>query len=250
MGSRVALMPLLIFAVGVMSLALQESFASLSITSYSDVVVGRSAFLSAGTATTQFDWSSLFAPNAHTIGVLAPQIPSVSFQSVTLPDSTVNTVVGNTLNFGNWVDAPGFNGAGDTAVADLAINGIESFDLLFEKGHQSVGFAVISGTGNFPRDVDLSGASFTFTALDANDTIIGSASFALAADKVDQAWLTIVSDIPFRKLEVREIGENASAYDQYFSNILTSETLVPEPITIGFVGLGSLFFGLRRSNKI
>ena len=137
-----------------------SSFAAvITIASNSDVIAGRNAFLGAGTTTTQFDWSSLFSAGAHTPGVLIPNFSTASV-SVTLPDSTVNSVVGANasaaaLNFGNWVDAPGFNGSGGSAAADLAINGVESFDLSFGKDHRSVGLAIITGAGNLSSEIDL-----------------------------------------------------------------------------------------------
>jgi len=235
-----------ILAVGVaFATATPGARAVLIISSNPDVLAGRNTFLAAGSTTTQFNWDSIFAPNAHTTGQLPPVIntPSVS---VTLPDSTVNTVVGaNThpaaLSLGNWVDAPGFNGLGNSAAADLAINGVESFDLVFGNGHRSVGLAIITGTGNLPNEVDSTGAMFTFTARDESSGLIGIATFSLAPDRVDQAWLSITSDMPFRRLEVREVGA-ASIADQYFSNMLTSVTVVPEVSGLALLSTGA--FGL------
>lgn len=57
--------------------------------------------------------------------------------------------------------------------------------------------------------------------------------------------------MPFRKIEVREIGA-ATIADQYFSNILTSEQAVqpiPEPSTLILLLagiLGTAFYGWRR----
>ncbi len=240
---------LLLALVGsIVILISQETLADLSITPNPDVLAGRNMFLSGGTITTQFDWSTLFVPDAHTFGQLAPQIPDVSSQSVTVPSSTVNTIVADSLNFGNWVDAPGFNGEGDAAAADLAINGVETFDILFGEGHQSVGFAIITGTGNLLSEVDSTGASFRFTAFDANDIEVGDVTFSLVAGGVDQAWLTINSDVPFRRLAVVEI-DAVSIADQYFSNILTSETLVPEPTTTVVLSLGSVLLSLGRERS-
>jgi hypothetical protein len=220
-----------------------DTRAGFIISSNADVVAGRNAFLASGTTTAQFDWSSLFAPGAHSSGNLFPLIQRSSV-SVTLPDSTVNSVTSVALpfalNIANWVDAPGFNGPGGAAVADLAINGVESFDLVFGKSHRSVGFAVITGTGNVPKDVDLTGATFLFTAKDQAGNVVGSGTFSLAAGRIDQAWLTITSDVSFRRLEVLEVGA-ASIADQYFSNILTSEqavTAVPEPASLTLFGIG------------
>jgi hypothetical protein len=232
-----------ILSIGVTFTIVSDAGAGLIITSNSDVVAGRTAFLAAGTATTQFDWSSLFAPGAHSAGNLFPRIQQNTI-SVTLPDETVNSITGvavpDALNLANWVDAPGFNGPGNAAVADLAINDIESFDLVFGKALRSVGFAIITGTGNRPSEVDLSGATFQFTAKDQAGSVIGSGTFSLASGRADQAWLTITSYGAFWRLEVREVGASSIA-DQYFSNILTSDqsvTAVPEPASITLFGTG------------
>ncbi len=226
-------------AICVLALSQIADAAPITITSNSDVIAGRSAFLGSGTTTKEFDWDTL--PDG-----------SVLSTSVTLPDLTVNAVTGlaslhpTPLNIKNWVNAAGFTGK------DLAINGIESFDLIFGKDHRSVGLAIITGTGLFPNEVDLTGATFAFTALDAGDAIIGSATFALASGSVDQAWLTLTSTTPFRKIEVREVGAQSIA-DQYFSDILTSVedvTAVPEPSTLALLGIGCvLSVGVQRRRK-
>ena len=43
---------------------------------------------------------------------------------------------------------------------------------------------------------------------------------AMAAGSINSLWVTISSDIPFRKIQVREIDPVTNT-DQYFSNILT-----------------------------
>jgi len=195
------------------------SVSALTISANSNIVEGRSAFLRSGLVTTQFDWSSLFSPGAHSHGVLRPRIDRSSIP-ITLPDGTTNTITGN-LSIGNWVDGPGFDGLSGEAVADLAINGFDSFDLTFGRDQRSIGFALITGTGNVRSEVDLNGATFKFTALDASGLAIGSTNFSLAAGMVDQAWLTLTSPVPFRTIQVREIGV-PRIQDQYFSNILAS----------------------------
>jgi hypothetical protein len=242
--------------------ATTDLHAALVISSNSNVIAGRNAFLAAGTTTTQFDWSSFFAPGAHTTGQLGPVYTTPS-AFVTLPDSTVNTIVGTNSNhfplaIGNWVDAPGFTGLGNTAIADLAINGEESFAIEFGNGHRSVGLAIITGASNLPNEVDLTGATFLFSAKDENGGLLGTALFSLAAGQADQAWLTITSDVSFRRFEVVEIAV-VSAYDQYFSNILTSEEsvnidrgTVPEPGSLALLigAMGGLIAVAKRRRKV
>jgi hypothetical protein len=54
------------------------------------------------------------------------------------------------LHLANWVDAPGFNGPNGSATAELAVDGIESFQILFGQDHRSVGFGIITGVSNVP----------------------------------------------------------------------------------------------------
>ena len=101
---------------------------ALTITLNSDVLAGRGDFLASVGATDQFDWSTLFAPGVHTIGVLNPSIvggPPISF---TFTDGSINTITGS-LDIRNWVDAAGFNAPNGTdAAPDLALGGPENFD--------------------------------------------------------------------------------------------------------------------------
>ena len=196
--------------------------AAIVITSNSDVFAGRAAFVASGTTQTQFDWDA----------------------------ATAGTVNGNTvtgaLNIRDWVDEPGFEGN------DLAIDGVESFDLIFAADHRSIGLAIITGKGVISGDVDLYGATFQFTAFNGN-TQVGTANFSLAAGAVDQAWLTINATSGFRKIEVREIGA-ASAADQYFSDMYSSIEnvggVVPEPSTLAiWSGLGVMGLIAARQRR-
>ena len=176
-----------------------------------------------------------FAPAAHTAGTVSPKIRMTSF-SVTNSDLTVNTLDSvptnpNSLEIGNWVDASGFND-GLNAAADLAVASDESFDFELGKGYRSIGFGVLTGTGNVTRDVDLNGAEFSFAAFDQSGTLIGTESLILSAGQIGQAWLTFVSVTPFHRFEVREVV-NGPTLDQYFSSVLLSEqSAVPEPSSI------------------
>jgi hypothetical protein len=197
-----------------------------SVTTNRDLVAGRATFVAGGSPVAEFDWASFFAPGAHQRGFYRPSIQSSSL-SVRLPDGTVHTVrsapepgVG-TLHLANWVDAPGFDGPNGSAAAELAVDGVESFQLIFGTELRSVGFGVITGVSNVPNDVDLRGAEFLIRAYDGAGVPLGSFTLQLAAGAIDQAWLTVTSDVPFRKLEVLEIG-NRSIQDQYFTNMLTS----------------------------
>jgi len=234
---------------------------ALQIQANRDVPAGRAAFLASGVATVEFDWQSA-AGSTYQLGQIGTlhHLPSVSVGTNVIRGGSFGPSCTNTnptpISLANWVDGPGFNSPNSTAIADLAINDIESFEIEFGQPHRSVGFAIITGTGNLPDEVDLTGAAFQFAALDSNATVIGSATFTLLSGQVDQAWLTITSDLPFSKLVVCET-DAPSVSDQYFSNILTSEQLVPPIPTVSEWGLivmslliltaGTVVFTTRRT---
>jgi hypothetical protein len=224
--------------------------AGLTIATNADTLAGRNAFVAAGTTQTLFDWNAAFAPGTFTPGLLGPVQNRVSYTTPPLPDATVNTVIGANDNgaplaMGNWIDGDVFDSA-TGAAADLAINGVEAFDLVFGIGHRSIGLAIASGTGNLPTEFDLTGAQFTFRALNAANVEVGTATVSLAPGSAQRLWLTLNADSDFHRIEVREIGAT-SIYDQYFSNIYTSVEQVPTGGTVpepGSLALAALALAL------
>jgi hypothetical protein len=230
--------------------------AALTATISTDIPAARASFLAQATVLGAYDWSSLFAPGAHVFGNGHPWINAHSYSFVA-SDGAINsahTVNGHPVSLapGNWVDGPGFDSLdGQHAAADLAVNGIESFNLTFGSGYMSVGLAVSTGKSNFPTEVDLLGASFDFTALDATGQAIGSASLTLPAGGPASAWVTLVASAPVHRLQVRETAA-ASMNDQYFSNIYATPTTVstvPEPGAWLLMGLGMAGLGLVRRQR-
>ena len=229
--------------------------AGLTLTTTTDTLAGRQAYVAAGTTQTLFDWDQAFAPGSFTPGLLGPVQNRTIYTTAPLPDSTVNTVVGVNGNgaplaMGNWIDGEVFDST-DGAAADLAINGFEAFDLQFGRGHRSIGLAVASGTGNLPSEYDLNGAQFVFRAFDSLNVEVGSATLLLAPGSPQRLWMTLNADSDFSRIEVREIGAVGIA-DQYFSNIYTSVEqvptggTVPEPGSLALAGL-ALAFAARAS---
>lgn len=223
--------------------------AALTATVSTDLPAARSAFLAQATVLGAYDWSSKFAANTHTVGNLGAVINATT-QSFTASDGANNTISGSVgaLALGNWVDGTGFNAPNSSnAAADLALNGAESFNLAFQNAYRSVGMAVITGKSNFPADVDLLGASFEFTALNAQGASLGTAQLVLPAGAPAAAWVTLVSSAPIFGLQVREVGA-VTIKDQYFSNIYATPatvSAVPEPGTwlmmaMGLAGLGRI----------
>ncbi len=233
------------------------SQAALSIDVRSDILAARTDFRSQAGVLEAFTWSSAFAPGTHTPGNLNPFL-NLGGYSFTAADGSTHAAVGAnglTASFapGNWIDGPGFDAADGSATADLALNGAESFDLVFGTPYTSVGMAIATGTGNAPSEVDLTGASFLFTALGAGGQVVGTASLNLAAGAPVTAWVTLVGSAPIGRLLVRETNA-VSIRDQYFSDVLVTPSTVspvPEPDTAQLLALGlaGLAAGVRLARR-
>ena len=254
--SRVIRLPLLALATAASLLTHLPAQATLTAAVSTDIVAARAHFLSQATVLGAYDWSSLFSTGTHALGSLGTvrNESQVNFlDSVGAVNSALGVSGGLALAIGNWVDGPGFDAPGGQAAADLALNGIESFDLVFGSPYLSVGLAVVSGRSNLGSEVDLSGASFDFTALDASNQPIGTASLVLPAGAPASAWVTLVASAPIARLQVRETNA-ASIEDQYFSNIFATPaavSAVPEPSAWLLMGLGLavLHLGARARDR-
>lgn len=231
--------------------------AGLVVTTSTDVTSARAGFLSRATVLDAYDWSSLFAAGAHSLGNTNPFFSAAALSFAT-SDGALNFAlsvngVAQAMAPGNWLDGPGFNTPdGQGAAADLALNGAESFDLVFGSPYTSVGLAIATGLSNFPNEVDLLGASFDFIALDAAGQTIGQASLVLPAGAGNAAWVTLVSSAPMARLQVRETAA-ASIKDQYFSNVYATPadvTAVPEPSSWLLVGLGLSLTAASRYTRM
>lgn len=241
--SRVVRLPLLALATAASLLSNLPAQATLTATASTDILAARAHFLAQSTVLGAYDWSSLFAPGTHAIGSLGT-VRNESQIYFLGSEGAVNSALGVNgglpLAVGNWVDGPGFDAPGGQAAPDLALNGTESFDLVFGSPYLSVGLAVVSGRSNLGSEVDLSGASFDFTALDASNQPIGTASLVLPAGAPAAAWVTLVASAPIVRLLVRETNA-ASIEDQYFGNIFATPaavSAVPEPGAWLLMGLG------------
>ncbi len=227
--------------------------AALSIDVRSDILAARASFQGQAGVLEAFTWSSAFAPGTHAPGNFNPFLNLGGYTFTAADGSTHAAVSANGVNPafapGNWIDGPGFDAANGSATADLALNGAESFDLVFGSAYTSIGMTIATGMGNAPSEIDLTGASFSFTALGAGGQVIGSASLALAPGAPVAAWVTLVASAPISRLQVRETNA-VSIRDQYFSDILvtpSSISPVPEPATALMLALGALGIAVRKA---
>ena len=150
----------------------------------------------------------------------------------------------------NWIDGPGFD-QGMLTAKDLAINGVENFTWKFAAPLHRIGFAVSTGLGPFPSEIDHLGATFN---------ILTSAGDGGVLTLIDPgagyaAWVEIESANAFSSVQFAEVGNNIE--DQYFGYVIASvATGVPEPsgwaTLIGGLGLlgGATLLRARRTSPV
>jgi hypothetical protein len=192
-----------------------------------DVVAGREHLMSLTPVVDELAWSAFFPAGTHVDGNIFPFLDAAS-HSFVLADASNATAVraanGDSLTLANWVDGPGFDGPEDSPAADFAVSGFESFDVNTTRDTRVFGFTVVTGFGNLMSEVDETGATFQLTAIDANGVALDTVEFSLLGGLGRQeAFVSVASFVPFRTLQVREIG--GTGKDQYFGNFLLSDSL-------------------------
>jgi hypothetical protein len=208
--------------------------AALAITANSNVAAGITAF---GPATPLLTWANAFAPaSSWTKGIFGgPAIVGIT----TATDSMTGAQAAANIYVTNWMDGIGFDDGADAA-PDLAINGVESFDLSFAAPVSRIGFAVATGRGLLPSEITSSGTSFTLTT---NTGETGSFTLTDPGNGL-VAWIDIVAASPFTAISFTETGGDLT--DQYFGNIVSGT--VPEPAAwmMLIVGMGAVGTAMRR----
>lgn len=212
--------------------------AALAITANGNVAAGITGF---GTAMPLLTWANAFAPgSAWSTGVFGgPTIAGVA----TVTDGVTGAQAAANVYVTNWIDGIGFDDGSDAA-PDLAINGVENFDLSFAAPVSRIGFAVATGRGLLPSEITSTGTSFTLTTNTGD-----SGSFTLVDGGNGLiAWIDMIAASPFTAVSFIETGGDLT--DQYFGNIVSgvAPDAVPEPASWALLiaGFGLTGAVLRR----
>lgn len=186
------------------ALAGTASAAVLSVTQNANIAAGIAAF---GPSTVVLDWDVAGAPGSAS---------------------------GN-LAFGNWINGTGFAGG------DLAINGVENVTWNFAAPVTKIGFAIATGLGILPSEVDHLGAIFNLTASNGDTAVLT----LVDGGNGYSAWVEISSATPFSSLSFAEVGSNIQ--DQYWGDV-SVQAAVPEPASWALMigGLAVAGMAMRR----
>jgi hypothetical protein len=183
--------------------------AATTVTQNSNIAAGIAAF---GPSATVLDWNAGGAPGS---------------------------AVGN-INITNWIDGVGFDNGANPA-NDLAINGFENVTWNFAAPVTKIGFAMSTGLGILPTEINNLGASFNLL-LSNGDT---ATLTLIDPGNGYAAWIEITSTSAFNSLQFSEVG--GDIYDQYWGNVL-STSAVPELGTwaLMLAGFGIVGGAMRR----
>ena len=208
--------------------------AALAIGVNTNVAAGIAAF---GSVTPLLTWANAFPPGSSwTKGSFGG--PSI-IGNTTATDGVTGAQASGNLYVSNWIDGLGFD-IGAPAAPDLALNGIENFNLHFTAPVRRIGFAVATGRGLLPTEISSSGTSFTLTT---NGGDVGSFSLVDSGNGL-VAWINVLATNPFTAITFTE--SEGDLTDQYFGDFVSGS--VPEPAAwmMLIIGMGSVGTVMRR----
>jgi hypothetical protein len=129
---------------------------------------------------------------------------------------------------------------------DLAINGVENFDVASSSPLFSFGFDFHEPTTASPSFPDTCNApcfdsTFQITLLNGV-TPVGSHTFNMPNDQL--TFVGVWSSDPFDRIEIRDT--TGTIDNEFFGNFLTGNRALPEPTTVALLGVGLVALALRR----
>ncbi len=169
-----------------------------------------------------------------------------------LASKTVNSITfgafaGSALHFGTTNPAYPLGWSSLISGHDMAVSGFESFDIVASGPVFAMGFEAhepgVGGSGSNTCGVAIC-ADSTFTITVLNGAAAVALPFVVDFTNDTAAFFGVSSTLPFDRFQVREtIG---GIDDEYFGQVFTSVTAVPEPSTWALLGAGFAMLGLQR----